>query len=158
MFGSNKKPRTLLMRGIEALSRREYSRLELYRKLMRSLAEGETADDVEGVLRTLEERGYLSDERYAVSRVRGRASRYGNRRLAMELNMMGVDPETVTEALNEVDDEYARARALWEKRFGSPPEDRRERDRQVRFLASRGFGFDIINRVVHAEVEDFDDF
>ena len=145
------------MRGIEALSRREYSRLELYRKLMRGLAEGETADDVEDALRTLEERGYLSNERYAASRVRSRASRYGTRRLARELGMMGVDSETVREALIEVDDEYVRARALWEKRFGTPPEDRKERDRQVRFLASRGFGFDIISRVIRAEVEEFDD-
>ena len=54
-----------MMRGIDALSRREYSRLELYRKLMRTLTEGETADDVIAVLDDLQAKGYLSDERYA---------------------------------------------------------------------------------------------
>ena len=153
----NASPRTLLMRGIDALSRREYSRLELGRKLMRTLIEGETADDVESALDTLEEKGYLSNERYAQSRVRVRSSRYGNRRLAQELSMMGVDSETVREALSETPDEFERAQTIWEKKYGKAPTDRREYDRQVRFLASRGFGFDIIRRVIQAAPdEDFE--
>ena len=85
------KPRTLIMRGVDALSRREYSRSELRRKLLRSCGEEESADDVEEVLNTLESKGYLSNARYAQSRVRTRAARYGNRRLAGELAMMGID-------------------------------------------------------------------
>ena len=83
-----------MARAVDALSRREYSRLELTRRLMRSLAEGETFDDVEDVVGTLEKRGYLSDERYAQTRVRVRSERYGNRRLAHELRMMGVDGDS----------------------------------------------------------------
>lgn len=59
------KPRTLIMRGVDALSRREYSRSELRRKLLRSCGEEESADDVEEVLNTLESKGYLSNARYA---------------------------------------------------------------------------------------------
>ena len=154
MKRDNDKPRTLLMRGIDALSRREYSRMELGRKLMRSLQEGETADDVESALDTLEAKGYLSNERYAQSRVRSRASRYGNRRLAQELSMMGVDSETVRDALEDTPDEYERARTIWEKKYGKAPEDRKEHDRQVRFLASRGFGFDIIRRVIQRSPDE----
>lgn len=150
-------PRTLLMRGIDALSRREYSRLELDRKLMRTLREGETADDVQNALDTLEEKGYLSNERYAQSRVRVRAARYGNRRLAHELSMMGVDSQTIGEVLGDMPDEFERAQTIWEKKYGKAPTDRREYDRQVRFLASRGFGFDIIRRVIDASPnEDFE--
>lgn len=81
-----------MMRGIDALSRREYSRLELYRKLMRTLTEGETADDVIAVLDDLQAKGYLSDERYAEGRVRVRSMRYGNRRVAQELRQQGWMP------------------------------------------------------------------
>ena len=149
-----------MARAVDALSRREYSRLELTRRLMRSLAEGETFDDVEDVVGTLEKRGYLSDERYAQTRVRVRSERYGNRRLAHELRMMGVDGEIVRETLANAPDEFERAMSVWQKRFGKPPQDRRERDRQVRFLASRGFAFDIIERclrAVHSRVPEDDE-
>ena len=98
------KPRTLIMRGVDALSRREYSRSELRRKLLRSCGEDESAADVEEVLNTLESKGYLSNARYAQSRVRTRAARYGNRRLAGELAMMGVDSETISESLEQAGD------------------------------------------------------
>ncbi len=148
------KPGSLMMRGVDALSRREYSRTELFRKLMRGLQEGETADDVETVLDELEQKGYLSNERYALARVRVRAFRYGNRRLMQELNVMGVDSETAQAALEEAGDEFERARQVWEKKFGSAPADRKERDKQIRFLAARGFGFDIIGRIICADLEE----
>ena len=75
-FGENrreKKPRSLMARGLDALARREYSRDELYRKLTHSLSEDETSDDVANVIADLEKKGYLSNERYAAGRVRTRA-------------------------------------------------------------------------------------
>lgn len=92
-----------MMRGIDALSRREYSRLELYRKLMRTLTEGETADDVIAVLGDLQAKGYLSDERYAEGRVRVRSMRYGNRRVAQELRQQGVDADAITAAMEQTE-------------------------------------------------------
>lgn len=142
------KPRTLMQRGVEALARREYSREELYRKLSRGLLEGETLEDVTEVVDALVKRGYLSDERYASGRVRSRAPRYGNRRLAAELTLQGVDSETIRGAIEEAEPEIDRARVVWERRFGDPPEDYKDKCRQVRFMAARGFSFDVINRVL----------
>lgn len=150
-----RRPRTLMMRAVDALSRREYSRLELGRKLRGSLREGETPDDVEEVLETLQNRGYLDNARYAASRVRSRAARYGNRRLAGELAQMGVERETIAESLTEAGDEFERARVLWRRKFGRLPQDKKERDRQTRYFASRGFGFDVISRLLSgAGLED----
>ena len=78
------QPRSLMARGIDALSRREYSRKELREKLVHALEEGQSAAEVDDVLDALESKNYLSDERYARSRVRMRSARYGNRRLAYE--------------------------------------------------------------------------
>ncbi len=144
------------MRGIDLLSRREHSRLELFRKLSRTLQEGETIDDVNETLDTLQSRGYLSNERFAESRVRSREARYGNARLAYELRMSGVDDESIREALNQSGDELERARAVWARKFSEPPQDARERARQIRFLASRGFSFDVIGKVIEGGLdEDF---
>ncbi len=150
-----RRPRTLMMRAVDALSRREYSRLELGRKLRGSLREGETPDDVEEVLETLQNCGYLDNARYAASRVRSRAARYGNRRLAGELAQMGVERETIAESLTEAGDEFERARVLWRRKFGRLPQDKKERDRQTRYFVSRGFGFDVISRLLSgAGLED----
>lgn len=141
------QPRSLMARGIDALSRREYSRKELREKLVQALEAGQSASEVDAVLDELESKKYLSNERYARSRVRMRSARYGNRRLAYELAMKGIDAEEVQEALQEAGDEFERARAVWSRRYGNPPEDYKEKTRQARFLAARGFGFDMIERV-----------
>lgn len=141
------RPRSLMTRGLEALSRREFSRKELREKLLRGLEENQTSGDVETVLDTLEQKRYLSDERYARSRVRMRSGRYGDRRLAYELSLQGVDAATVAIALQEAGDEFERAWDVWQKRFRNAPQDYKERTKQARFLAARGFGFDMIERV-----------
>lgn len=141
------QPRNLMARGIDALSRREYSRKELREKLVQALEAGQSASEVDAVLDELESKKYLSNERYARSRVRMRSARYGNRRLAYELAMKGIDAEEVQEALQEAGDEFERAWAVWSRRYGNPPEDYKEKTRQARFLAARGFGFDMIERV-----------
>ena len=142
------KPRTLLMKGVELLSRREHSREELKYKLQRSLSDEQTSADVNECLDTLEAKGYLSNVRFAEARVRTRASRYGNQRLIQELRQKGVRSEDIEQALEEAGDELARARSIWAKKFGSPPTDHKERARQIRFLAGRGFDISTISRVV----------
>ena len=114
---------------------------------MQALEAGQSASEVDAVLDELESKKYLSNERYARSRVRMRSARYGNRRLAYELAMKVIEAEAVQEALQEAGDEFERAWAVWSRRYGNPPEDYKEKTRQARFLAARGFGFDMIERV-----------
>jgi regulatory protein len=37
---------------------------------------------------------------------------------------------------------------VWRKKFDSPPEDANARAKQIRFLLSRGFGAEVVKRVV----------
>jgi regulatory protein len=46
------------------------------------------------------------------------------------------------------DTELQRAALLWQRRFSAPPADDRERARQARFLAGRGFSAEAIRRVL----------
>ena len=151
------EPRSLLMRGVDWLSRREHSRLELQRKLVRTLREGETIEDVEEALNVLESKGYLSNERYAENRVRVRSCRYGNRRLAQELASNGVCREDIELALSQAGSEYERAHHVWQRKFGVSPLDQKEKNRQIRFLASRGFSFDVILKVLSSAGTNVDD-
>ncbi len=147
---------SLKARAVRYLSRREYSRLELQQKLRRYLGEFETEEDLQKVLDELQQKGYLSDERFARSRVRIRCSRYGNARLAYELKANGVSNDVITQALEELEvGEYERAKQLWHKRFGVPAQDYKERGKQMRYLLARGFTMEVARQVVRAD--DFDE-
>lgn len=146
-------PASLRERALRLLARREHARAELARKLA---PYAETADELEALLDDLAQRRLLSDERYAEMRLNARAARFGNRRLAQELRTQGVADELIDAALAETDDELARARAVWQRKFGAPPAsgDAAERNRQVRFLMARGFSGETIRRVLR---DDFDE-
>ena len=50
--------------------------------------------------------------------------------------------------------ELERARAVWRKKFHEPASDAASRAKQMRFLASRGFGAEAIRRVVTGADDD----
>jgi regulatory protein len=159
------KPRLSLKgRGLQILAQREHSRSELRRKLMaharRPAGEGEApvdedtaAEQVDAVLDWLQAQHYLCEERFVESRIHVRAARYGNLRIRQELAQHGV--ALGAEAAQQLKlSEAARAREVWARKFGQPPQDAAERARQVRFLAARGFSGEAIRRAVQGGAGD----
>lgn len=138
--------RSLKARAVDYLSRREHSRLELSRKLARYASD---AQEVEEVLADLERQGLLSNDRFAGSLVHRRASRLGTARIMQELRQHGVSNEKLADVRDTLQSsEEERARAVWQKRYGRVALDATEKARQMRFLAARGFGHDVIRKVV----------
>ncbi|VWB42484.1 recombination protein RecX [Burkholderia latens] len=134
---SSKPPRSLKGRALGYLSRREYSRAELARKLAPYVGEDES---VEPVLDALEQEGWLSDARFAESLVHRRASRVGVARIVSELKRHAVGDSLVDEVNAQLrETEFTRAQAVWRKKFGALPQTPAERAKQARFLAARGF-------------------
>src|SRR5690606_33403033 len=135
-------PTSLRQRALAHLARREHARAELRQKLLPH-ADGDEAA-LDALLDEFAERGWLSDARFAEAWTHARGSRYGSQRLRAELRTKGVDDALIGEALAQVaDSEEARAREVWRRKFGTPPHDARERARQLRFLAARGFPLDV---------------
>jgi regulatory protein len=149
-------PLSLQARALGWLAQREQSRSELRRKLLRAAlqtqdTEAEPADDIAGqierLLDALQAQGLLSEERFVESRVRVRAPGLGTRRIQMELARHGLKlPAQPLQQLR--DSELQRATQLWQRRFGASAQDARERARQMRFLAGRGFSGEVIRRVL----------
>ncbi len=145
---------SLRERALRLLARREHSRAELARKLT---AHAESAEALAVVLDDLEARRLLSDARYVEMRLNARSARFGNARLAQELRTQGgVDGELVETALADCGDELARARQVWQRKFGDrpAPADAAGRAKQMRFLTSRGFSGETIRRVLRGDFED----
>jgi regulatory protein len=161
-----KQSPSLKARALRLLSMREYSRKGLATKLAESAArsfkfnpstedaEASATDiplttQIEAVLDDFEARGWLSDERFAEALVRRRSERFGTRKIQDELTQAGVDSaKTVNLLRNLKETEYQRAHELWLRKFGALATEQKERARQYRFLASKGFSTDVVSRVV----------
>lgn len=145
-------PAALRQKAIRLLARRERSRLEMS-ALLEPYCDDPAALGV--LLDDLQCRGWLSEARLAAQLVRVRRPRASATRIRQELTRRGIDAEEIamsTAGLEATD--FEAAAALWRRRFGQPPADRAQRERQLRFLLNRGFGHAIALRVLRAAADE----
>jgi regulatory protein len=148
----NPPEKSLRSRALEALSRREHSRTELARKLA---AHTDNPDELYALLDDLQARGWLSDARYTEQVIHARQARYGSRKIAYELREQGIDDSLISASLAALKDtELERARGVWERKFGQLPTTEQEKAKQIRFMQSRGFGWEVIVRVIAGKTKD----
>ena len=139
-------------RALRNLAQREHSRAELLTKLGPHVQEGE---DLAAILDELEAKGFISAQRVVDSVIHTKAARYGASRVLQELRHKGVDALLIADARERLrSTELQRAREVWQRRFGAPPESPQERAKQMRFLASRGFGGDVVRQVLRGGDDD----
>ena len=135
-------------RALRLLSQREHSRAELERKLA---PHEQTPGELAKALDELQARDFINDGRAIESVIHRRSGKLGAARLKQELAAKGLKGEAVAEALAQLkDSELERAREVWRKKFGTPPQDAQERSKQVRFLMARGFSAEVVARLVHS--------
>ena len=148
-------PISLKGRALRLLSGREYSRAELERKLA---THEEEPGALAKALDELQAKDFINEQRVIDSVVHRRSSKLGTQRIRQELQAKGLAPEAVAEAVSALrTTELNRARAVWRKKFGNLPldaVDAAQRAKQMRFLATRGFGGDAIRKVVSGASDD----
>lgn len=158
-------------RALDLLMRREHSRQELRNKLLLRDFPG---DAIEMVLDDLEQRRYLSDERFAehFADVRQRRGK-GPVRIRAELRERGVAEILIERALEAVDEDWmVWLRDVYAKRFGGlgidePMSDygddakqtvmqtsAQTRAKQIRFLQYRGFTSEQIQCLFRTEFNE----
>ncbi|WP_332826551.1 recombination regulator RecX [Ramlibacter sp.] len=140
-------------RALKLLAGREHSRRELERKLAQHEQE---PGQLKTALDELQARGFIDEQRVVESVLNRRAPRLGAGRVRQELQAKGLDAERVALAVASLKaSEVERARAVWRKKFGELPQDAGVRAKQARFLAARGFGGEVIRRVLQSDdIED----
>lgn len=135
-------------RALKLLATREHSRQELERKLAER---EEEPGQLKKALDELQARGFLDEQRVVDSVVHRRATRLGAGRIKQELQAKGLDAERVAAAVAGLRaTEFERAREVWRRKFGEQPRDAAQRAKQARFLAARGFGGEVVRRVLNA--------
>jgi regulatory protein len=147
-----REPVSLRARALKLLARRDYSSVELERKLAPYVAD---VGELSALFEELRRLGWLSEQRLAEQLVQKSAGRFGARRIVEQLQERGIDHELAARVRGELQaSELQRARAVWGKRFGRLPADLRERGRQARFLEQRGFDAEVIRRVLRGVAEE----
>ena len=142
-------------RALRLLAAREQSRGELEKKLK---PHEEMPGQLALVLDDLQAKDFISEARVIESVINRRQAKLGASRIKRELQSKGLDADKVAEAMGSLrDTELERAREVWRRKFDSKidaattPADRAK---QMRFLATRGFGSDVIRRVMSWREED----
>lgn len=133
--------------AMDLLARREHGRVELTRKLRQR---GAPPEMIETALDRLTEEGLLSETRYLESFVSYRArSGYGPLRIREELSQRGLQRSDIEQALRECGiDWQVQLEDTWRRKFSELPIDVRERAKQGRFLAYRGYSMEMISRLL----------
>ena len=150
--GAPDKAPSVKARAVSLLAQREYSRQELTDKLTAAQA---SPEEVEQALAQLEAKGLVNDARVVETLVNRRSGKLGASRLRQELQAKGVSAELVAETMAGLKGtELARAQAVWQKKFGQLAATSAERNKQARFLASRGFSGDVVRQVVAGLSDD----
>ncbi len=141
-------------RALRLLSTREHSRLELERKL---LPFEQHPGSLALVLDDLQTKGFISDTRVLESVIHRRAAKQGSARIRQELQARGLESQAITQAVSALRaTDLARAQQVWRKKYGIAEApglaghgfSLAERNRQIRFLLSRGFAMDTIRQVI----------
>ncbi len=137
------KKLSLRARALNYLSRREISRVELARKLA---PYAESQEELDNLLQEFSDRNWQSDERYTESFMASRSKKYGARRLTEELKNKGVDSELIHAYQPDKATQIENALAVLQKKYPHLPQTPEEKNKQMRFLAYRGFDFDVIHQ------------
>lgn len=134
------------------LGRRDYSSFELYQKLC---SYGYPQAFVESLVNRYTDVGLIDDQRYARLLIDAKkAAGWGKTKISFELKKRGIETSTLVgwpEEFFGADDEFERALSLAARKHFSGKESY---PKIVRFIASKGFSYDIAKRVAHKLIDD----
>ena len=134
--------------------RKMYTEKELYRKLS---ARGYTDDVCQTVIDRLKEYNYINDEEYVRLYIEEKKGQYGEFKIRQKLYEKGISRETVDNEMSDFESGDAAYLLLKQKLRGGKPK-RDDRQKYIRFLASKGFSFDEAKDALNAYTEDTDGF
>lgn len=131
-------------------SRREYCRSDIMKKVLKAL-DGDR-DGAEKIIETLVVEKYIDELRYSSAFARDKASiaGWGETKIRYMLSAKGIPRETISLALEEIDEGKAAGRLekLMENKFKSLKDDPQCRMKMLRFALGRGYGYEEVSSVL----------
>lgn len=135
-------------------SRREYCSSDILKKAEKAL-DGDREQAVK-LLETLVKEKYVDDLRYAEAFARDKSaiSGWGAVKIRYMLSSKGIDRETISKALEEIDAVKAddRLKKLIDNKYKSLKEDPQCRLKLLRFALGRGYSYDEVSAVIDSTI------
>ena len=104
----------------------------------------------------LENKDWLSDNRFSEQFVLSKKRKFGALKIAHELKLRGVNKSIINRVLRDIkDDEFLLAKKIWEKKFNQIPITIDEKAKQIRFMQSRGIEVTIIHQILSGKSPEF---
>ena len=127
------------------LAKRDYSKKELYTKLIQKYWE---KIPVKKVVSKLEEDNYINDKEFAISYVKNK--KYGRKKIEYELKLKGIESEIIEEVLNfyEEDEELEELSKIWDK-LGD-----KDDQKKIASLMRKGFSYNDIKKIIAKKREE----
>lgn len=114
---------------------------------------------IESVMSYLAQHNWQSDQRCAEQMSQVKGQRYGSKRVKHLLAQEGVDKALIEQTVQNLNQtERQRAVSVWRKKFGVRPKNAAEYAKQMRFMAYRGFSFELINQILKANEDTLSDW
>jgi len=130
------------------LGKKDYVIEEIRKKLVK---EGYPSPIIEIILNYFIELGFLSDENYIEKYYRYQKTLKSRRMMEMKLSEKGIPRDTIKtffESVEHQETEYETAAKLLEKKYNNKVVTREDYNKMARFLAYKGFDYDIIKAVI----------
>jgi regulatory protein len=105
--------------------------------------------EIKSILDDLEQKDWLSDQRFTEQFVFSKKRKFGMRRIARELNLHGVDELIINKAISAIkEEEFLLAKQIWKKKYNQLPDTIEEKAKQIRFMQSRGIEISTILQIL----------
>jgi len=120
--------------------------------------DGAITPALEAVLAEFAERNWQSDARYTEAYIHSKSRQHGSLRLKQALAQQGIDETLSREFMPDKAHELQTAVAVLRKKFKQPAADLKDKQKQARFLAYRGFDMDTIHAALKSSWDEDDVF
>lgn len=134
-------------RALYILERAEKTEKDLRDRLKK----GDYPDDIIGLtLDFMKQYDYINDYRYARDYVSLKKTKSGTRKIKYELIRKGISQDIIERVFDETesDTEGVIRNILMNRKFDFDTSYRKQIDKQIRYLAGRGFSYEDINNVI----------
>ncbi|MDR1940247.1 MAG: RecX family transcriptional regulator [Clostridiales bacterium] len=101
--------------------------------------------------------GYLDDAAYAADYVAAHKSKLGSLALKYELKQRGVSEDLINYAIEDIDEEEAACGLLKKYMRGGGLSDVKQKNKAVRYLASKGYKYDTVRRAIDCVASETED-
>lgn len=135
-------------RAMHLLEKMDRTKADIRSKLRRN---GYPDEAINAAIEYIESYNYLNDERYAYMYVRNYCNSRSRNRIMQDLYRKGVDKDTINDAIESeysVDEEELIKMYIIKRGYDVDNASMKDRDKMFRFLISKGFSLDEIQRLI----------